>query len=389
MADYKALLSGFSWTAFPTLQPKGTPVFLTYSFSKGSIWDGWPFGGGSSAFNEADKSAARYALQQWGNASGIRFLETESTNSELHFAWQSMSDDITAYAEFPERFTPRGYKKSELFEFDWTSGNVRLNKSYRTELDNNNAYKIWALLHEIGHAVGLKHPFHQMKHNSQLLDTALDTVDNTVMSYTHNEIYPTRLGYLDVQAIQALYGGPSRDGRHVSSWGWNSAKDILTQVGWSKADTIQGTGVTDRIFGKNGNDRIYGLDGDDTLSGGYGSDVLAGGWGDDVFVLDARLHGRNNVDTILDFDGSGDRLQLSSRIFGSLPKGDLDDDHFVKAGAAEDENDFIVYDASAGIVFYDPDGTGPLDQTPFLKLRNATAFVFESSTLSAGDIFVV
>src|SRR6185369_519335 len=58
------------------------------------------------------------------------------------------------------------------------------------------------LLHEIGHALGLKHPF-----ESPLLPSAENTTANTLMSYTRvGNGNATDLAAFDIAALQYLYG---------------------------------------------------------------------------------------------------------------------------------------------------------------------------------------
>ena len=382
MPDYKAILSGQSWNALPTLGSTRKAVFLTYTFnppSQESFWDWARFGG-------ADREVARKALQMWGDASGIRFIEVRGHEAELKFQWQEAWDSATAWAEFPELSRDRFGNAGDRVR-DPSGGNVYLNNLYSDAIRDNPNYELYVLLHEIGHALGLKHPFHKMDHNKQVLSSDLDKVENTVMSYTGGglDMGSVYLGPLDIQAIQALYGDASQDGRQVSKWHWNQSKQILSQTGKSKADTIYGVAVKDVIKGGAGNDRLHGFGGDDTLSGGAGRDLLSGGDGNDRFTFDTWLKAGANVDRILDFDNEADtdRIVLSSKIFGTIPKGQLSDAMFVDGAAALDADDRILFDNDgARAAYYDRDGSGPAAAVYFAKIPGAV-------TIGASDFFII
>ena len=299
MPNYKAILSGQSWNAPSGLKISKKPVFLTYSFNV-SDW-------GSYKFGSADKAMARKALKMWGDASGIRFIEVEGQEAELKFQWQWQWHDITAWAEFPE-LNRETYDGEDMVR-DSSGGNVYLNTQHRSELSKNKAFKLYVLLHEIGHALGLKHPFHKMDHNKQLLKSDLDHVKYSVMSYTgaDENMQSVGLGSLDIAAIRALYGSPSQDGRQVAKWSWSNAKQTLTQIGKSKADVIYGVAVKDIIKGGGGHDKIYGFNGDDALYGDIGNDLLSGGEGNDLLsggAGDDRLRGGDDDDTLQGGAGS-------------------------------------------------------------------------------------
>ena len=293
MPNYKAILSGQSWNAPSSLKISKKPVFLTYSFNV-SEW-------GSSKFGSADKTMARKALKMWGDASGIRFIEVKGHEAELKFQWQWQWYDITAWAHFPE-LSRETYDGEDMVR-DSSGGNVYLNTQHRSEMSKNKAFKLYILLHEIGHALGLKHPFHKMDHNKQLLKSGLDHVNHTVMSYTGGDanMQSVGLGSLDIEAIRALYGSPSQDGRQVAKWSWSKTKQTLTQIGKSKADVIYGVAVKDIVKGGNGNDKVYGFNGDDALYGDMGNDLLSGGEGEDLLyggVGNDRLRGGDDDDTL-------------------------------------------------------------------------------------------
>jgi Ca2+-binding RTX toxin-like protein len=211
----------------------------------------------------------------------------------------------------------------EAVDRAYGAGRVHLNTQYKEDFKNT-SYKTYVLLHEIRHALGLKHPFHTSPYNKRKLSDADDHSKNTVMSYDNgtSDVYPTKLAPLDKLAIRELYGSSKSDGKHVAAWSWNKRTETLTQIGKESADRIHGTGVKDAIQGRGGNDRLFGFDGDDTLSGGAGSDTLHGSFGEDIFIFDTPLDPVANVDKIIELEAD-DSIFLASTIFTKLPLGQL------------------------------------------------------------------
>lgn len=84
-------------------------------------------------------------------------------------------------------------------------------------VESNRDYLKTTILHEIGHALGLKHPFESESYNPRVLSPDFDQITMTLMSYTDvsgaDDAYltnhPESPMPLDVFALQALYG-PSR-----------------------------------------------------------------------------------------------------------------------------------------------------------------------------------
>lgn len=301
VTDYTALLTGSTWTGIETL---ARPAFVTFSFptiahashAAGDVMGG-AFGS-FQAFDAADQAVARQALSAWGNACGLTFLEVAPGNGDLTFSWYDFSASIfdgaggIAYypfgnwdfASYPDFWDHTEIGGDVLFNLDFAAGGLPA---------------LGLLLHEIGHALGFKHPFETFGSHDETLDPALDNTTQTVMSYTGAE--PTQLGALDRAAAAAVYGAAGSDGTQVGSWNWNAATETLVQKGRNTSETIQGTSVRDNVVGKGGDDRILGLQGVDTLAGGDGRDSVYGGGGNDILRGDAgddTIRGGDGVDKL-------------------------------------------------------------------------------------------
>jgi serralysin len=151
-------------------------------------------------------------------------------------------------------------------------------------------------------------------------------------------------------------------------------------TGGSGNDALIGNQVSNRLTGNAGNDRLAGGQGNDYLHGGLGSDTMAGGAGSDYFVFDTAA-GAANRDTIIDFSALYDTIRLERADFTKLAVGTLAAGSFVTGAAARDANDFIVYDKSKGLLYYDANGSASGGAMVFAALTAGTA-------LTAADIVV-
>ncbi|MBM6595188.1 calcium-binding protein [Microvirga sp. BT291] len=148
-------------------------------------------------------------------------------------------------------------------------------------------------------------------------------------------------------------------------------------------DTIVGRAGADVLAGGAGNDRLVGGAGNDRLIGGPGRDKLTGGAGDDIFVFNAKLSAKTNVDTITDFNVDDDVIRLDSAVFTKLAKaGPLAAGNFYKGLEAHDANDRIIYDSTTGSLSYDADGNGAGAAIKFAHLA-------KNLKLSASDFVVI
>ncbi|NWG90940.1 MAG: hypothetical protein HXY21_00320 [Parvularculaceae bacterium] len=280
VSNHTALQSGFGWWWGGLT---GRPVFITYSFETAAQpylgnYQSQAFVDSFEPFNNAEKQLARDALAQWAAASGVVFLEAPPGQGDIRFGvhnfnFASGNESAAAFAYYPGTYLFTFASESDI------AGDIFFSSTAPVDLGT--------LLHEIGHALGLKHP-HE---GATTLTPSLDDRANTVMSYNGNYANPAALGYLDRDAVAYKYGPNSADGTHVASWSWNAATFTLTQIGSGGANAVRGVGTSDvidglggadTIFGGDGSDTIAGSGGDDNLSGGAGLDRVNGGAGDDV-----------------------------------------------------------------------------------------------------------
>jgi hypothetical protein len=132
-------------------------------------------------------------------------------------------------------------------------------------------YLRYALLHEIGHALGLEHPFDRTDGDVFVSGVPAWSAfpEETLMAYRDPLLgaWPTWFSSNDIQALQRI-------------WGVEMAVDPLAQ---RSPQRLIGSNEPDRLTGGLAGDLLLGHGGHDILIGGAGADELWGGRGSNRF----------------------------------------------------------------------------------------------------------
>ena len=308
------------------------------------------------------KIATREILENLENILDVTFSESTDIKATNVIAVSISSQSTTAgFSYFPNNFFELGM-------------DVFIAKGYQSpqflsEIITNYEYEV--LVHEIGHALGLKHPFEASGQNTATLSAYEDNTRNTAMSYDGDaSTFNGTLRPLDWMALTKFYGVKStyNAGDDIYKFSSGVATFIIDGAG---TDTINayttsqnvtvdlrqgahshlgdksnyitdvnqltishGSDIENVVTGT-GNDTVIGSDldnvietggGSDTIFAGNGADIIKSGNGPDridlseaiqsldIVILDAPTTSDIDIDTIYGFSqgASGDVLDVSS-----------------------------------------------------------------------------
>ena len=327
--DYTSILyaadgqPNYAWNGMTT---PGTPVIVTYSFVAPADLAAWEAGtpyanDGYTSLTAAQRANFRDALALFAQAAGIIFVEAASGAAMIN----AMNTSGSGWG---------GWAKT-AYSTDYYTGSGEL------VIDNSGAYDegsfgFQTILHELGHAMGLEHPWE----GGITLNSAIDDQWHTVMTYNSSYPYTDHLGTLDVAALQAQYGAASA----TAGWVLTMTAGVLTVTGSLGGDDILGVGGANRLNGGAGADSLHGRQADDTLRGGADDDALWGNVGSD------RLFGEAGNDALYGFETAAGWAAGNDMLYGgdgrdTLTGGSSDDQLFGGKGRdlldGRDQNDIM------------------------------------------------
>jgi len=346
----------------------------------------WDFGGGAhnltytlntTGYETGSWTSARVtqidaAFQAWADVANLTFTRTGIGG----LAWQSTADMAIGLTG---TFLSRTISATAIGGFPDTDANYILPTFNKTRAsypkpegdvfldDGLAAFNSWfpggrgfqVTLHEIGHALGLKHP-HDDGGNQRptFRELGLGDVDSgyyTVMSYAdvgsnNSHGYQSTPMPFDILAIQELYG--ANTSYHAGDDVYTFTQDHQTRTLWDAGgyDTFDasglGTGATldvrdggysypagnsdttlaiaydvdiEKVIGTPYGDTIKGGDGGVTFEGHGGADLITGGSGNDIYVVGAYSTGIDLIDRggadVVRFDASVARAGVSFSLY--------------------------------------------------------------------------
>jgi len=222
---------------------------VTYSIAgPGSAWPGYgaadePSNASYGTLNGQQAGQFATAMAAWDKVLALSLVQQSDAGSpgQIRVAFTDadafQDEDVWGYAFSPPSSGGSGAAKA---------GDIWLDNERAASTFTPTSYDFMATIHEIGHALGLKHPFEE----GATLPAEYDNHRYTVMSYTDNvddvfrTIEPTATGIrsvptgvfattpmvFDIAALQARYGADPTTAPEATTYSWSQAAPIMQTV---------------------------------------------------------------------------------------------------------------------------------------------------------------
>jgi len=207
---------------------------ITYAFpSSRGVYGGSDYSGdnehlnGFGSFSTKQKNAAKYVLDTaFGNSANNGFSVEGFTALKVSAGSSSSANLRYAMSKDPE--AAWAYYPSQSEE----GGDLWFGYEYNDDAPVAGNYEWITILHETGHALGLKHG-HEREGKFKALPSSVDSMEYSVMTYRgyigaptgggyHNEQYGFAQSFmmLDIAALQRMYGADfsTNSGKTVYKW---------------------------------------------------------------------------------------------------------------------------------------------------------------------------
>ena len=422
MVTKPEILEAMQFSFFQDKDPLNTSsdsrYTITYQYAGTSAPDDLPSDtvfSGWTEFTAAEKTAFEAALTHIESFLNVDFIEVSgSSDPDLNVGQVTLPGTTTGTGGPSISYSGTTISRFDAFVV------------YDNTLDLSTGTQMSLMLHELGHALGLKHPF-----NTPTLPVSEENHKYTLMSYTDNPDNGQRSDAMmlyDVYALQDFWGSAAYNTGDTSYTGartdtvdtvWDSAgtdhfdasalstgveldlrqgafssfgsypdvviaygTKIENATGGAGADILTGNTLANVLTGKGGNDTITAGYGADTLKGGNGKDVLKGQKGKDILVGDKgadELYGQNQND-ILKGGGGNDEL------FGGNGKDTL---------KGQSGNDKLTGDGGSDRFVFGKNGdkdtikdfTDKVDEIKFIGLGTESEIMAKASEIGSDVVF--
>ncbi|MGJ7917414.1 DUF4214 domain-containing protein [Massilia sp. LXY-6] len=254
--------TGPDWNYLTSSTPN--TIYYTFSVASGnedSTSAQKNFTGTQQAFTNDQQASVDKLLEAGGylnQVTGINFVKTTNGNdAQIHFCNVNLIGSLTTGLCSWQSSYQYEYGTNNVVSYDADAYVYLDNVEFGAENADLTPGKAGfeTLLHEMGHALGLKHSFYDPTSdnpNPIYLPESQDNTSNTLMSYKHSGGPHATYSPYDIAALNWLYGQDGLGGK----LGINSQGGGRYITGTAANDTLEGYGGNDMIDGGPGADTV-------------------------------------------------------------------------------------------------------------------------------------